>query len=740
MTHTRIAMVNLLKSAATVLALGGCVAGCSNLPKPGVATRIRTIASVGDKTLPVVAGAPGDAIVADREGPGPRPGEAGGVSGRVVDKQGQPIPNAEVRLAVGGTKRGRAVKAVTDESGAFTLHGLRRGVAYTVIAERADGADVLSGRAPVQAPEHDVRIVLRPDDDGGTGADGHGDGDGERDTPRNADPDPDAPPGRVHHASEGQDDAGEPEDRQSRRRPVRINAEDIPPAEDAEDITPPDSEEPPAARSKPRAPAAPPASGWRRGSTADNRRASQLPPSEPDSEPASEPVAEVVPLPRASPETKPDADRPAPPELDRTLATASSRPEPEPTPQPAPKPSSPAADPLAVAPELASPPPAPPAPSEAPVLADLVTPPASEPTPPPAAAPAAETSEKATPAESSAKSAEATTAPRDPLPPLDEPGTKPPAVADKPVPADSPGKGPPADAIAPTVSTPAPALPEATGPEAAGPAVPPQPAEGAAATASTPKPAVEPVSPPGPADAPTKQEDAPASAGVVDGTSAPEGIPAPRRHVTWGQLPPPTAPRLAAAEPRRTRPGKLGRSPARSKQKAEPDVPPTADGEPAACQFDSRRQQLLDFRLPDLQGRTVRFQDLNADLVLLDFWGTWCNPCLQSVPHLIDLQQRLGGSGLKVLGIAYEQLGTTAERVAAVGDSARKLGINYQVLLGDIETCPLQAAFHVQAYPTMILLDRQGRILWRDQGSSAGTLARLDRVIDAQARAAVARR
>ena len=44
----------------------------------------------------------------------------------------------------------------------------------------------------------------------------------------------------------------------------------------------------------------------------------------------------------------------------------------------------------------------------------------------------------------------------------------------------------------------------------------------------------------------------------------------------------------------------------------------------------------------------------------------------------------------------------------------------------DGDTCPVQQAFHVQAFPTLILVDRQGRVLWRDQGATPVTLRRLN--------------
>ena len=73
------------------------------------------------------------------------------------------------------------------------------------------------------------------------------------------------------------------------------------------------------------------------------------------------------------------------------------------------------------------------------------------------------------------------------------------------------------------------------------------------------------------------------------------------------------------------------------------------------CHFDPVERTLKDFQLPDAQGRMVAFHDLDADLVLLDFWGTWCAPCRKSIPHLNDIQKMLGGKKIQVIGIACER-------------------------------------------------------------------------------------
>jgi hypothetical protein len=113
--------------------LSGCShTGAFRSPPPD---DIKTIASIGDKALPIVAGAPGNSLRADTAGPDLPRSSRGRISGRVYDEEGRPVPNARVRLALGAAPAGKAVYANTDRSGAFTLAGLRPGSDYTVIAE-----------------------------------------------------------------------------------------------------------------------------------------------------------------------------------------------------------------------------------------------------------------------------------------------------------------------------------------------------------------------------------------------------------------------------------------------------------------------------------------------------------------------------------------------------------------------------------------------------------------------------
>ncbi len=146
-------------------------AGCSQTGgvRPGAASNMRTVASVGDKPLPIVAGEPGSSLRAETDELD-LPGSTGSrISGRVYDDRGKPVPNAKVRLAVSSSPGGKVVHDTTARDGAFTLRGLRAGLAYTVIAEYQGEDGIVTGRAQTKAPDGDVRISLQPREETGRG-------------------------------------------------------------------------------------------------------------------------------------------------------------------------------------------------------------------------------------------------------------------------------------------------------------------------------------------------------------------------------------------------------------------------------------------------------------------------------------------------------------------------------------------------------------------------------------------
>lgn len=110
-----------------------------------------------------------------------------------------------------------------------------------------------------------------------------------------------------------------------------------------------------------------------------------------------------------------------------------------------------------------------------------------------------------------------------------------------------------------------------------------------------------------------------------------------------------------------------------------------------------------DFTLNDSSGRPVRLSELRGDVVLLNFWATWCAPCRIEIPMFIAFQQAYRDRHFVVLGVALDDQGWNVVRPYA---DAKK--INYPVMVGDQTIADLFGG--LKAVPTTLIIDRQGRI------------------------------
>lgn len=117
------------------------------------------------------------------------------------------------------------------------------------------------------------------------------------------------------------------------------------------------------------------------------------------------------------------------------------------------------------------------------------------------------------------------------------------------------------------------------------------------------------------------------------------------------------------------------------------------------------------FLLEDLDGNRVSLADQRGKIVLVDFWATWCGPCLQELPHIQRLHEEYGGRGLVVLAIS------TDSQTEKVFPFVEKEGYTFPVLYADSQ---VQGAYGVRGIPAVYLIDRQGVMRFQKVGFGPG--------------------
>jgi len=134
-----------------------------------------------------------------------------------------------------------------------------------------------------------------------------------------------------------------------------------------------------------------------------------------------------------------------------------------------------------------------------------------------------------------------------------------------------------------------------------------------------------------------------------------------------------------------------------------------------------------DFELPRLDGGSERLSDhFGKDVVLVDFWATFCKPCLRAMPDLDALYRARKQRGFVVLGVSIDGPGSTADVQAAVA----RLGVSFPILL-DQESRAVALYNPRASAPFSVLIGRDGRVLTQREGYTTGANASIEHDIDA---------
>ena len=124
-----------------------------------------------------------------------------------------------------------------------------------------------------------------------------------------------------------------------------------------------------------------------------------------------------------------------------------------------------------------------------------------------------------------------------------------------------------------------------------------------------------------------------------------------------------------------------------------------------------------------LDGRRATLEDLRGQVVVLDFWATYCPPCREEIPHLVRMQKQFGPQGFKVIGL---NVGGEEDR-PKVPEFVKLYKIQYQLAEPEDET--VRRFLLTDDIPQTFVIDRQGRVVEHVVGFDGEVAARLERAV-----------
>jgi cytochrome c biogenesis protein CcmG/thiol:disulfide interchange protein DsbE len=130
------------------------------------------------------------------------------------------------------------------------------------------------------------------------------------------------------------------------------------------------------------------------------------------------------------------------------------------------------------------------------------------------------------------------------------------------------------------------------------------------------------------------------------------------------------------------------------------------------------RHAVADLAFPELNGGSWRLSEHRGQVVLINYWASWCGPCRQETPGLIDLARDYRYKGLSIVGVSMDEGGKPA-----VQSFLNEFHVPYPVLMPDLASPSAPA---VEALPTTVLIDRNGRAAKSYVGAVRETVFRAD--------------
>lgn len=125
----------------------------------------------------------------------------------------------------------------------------------------------------------------------------------------------------------------------------------------------------------------------------------------------------------------------------------------------------------------------------------------------------------------------------------------------------------------------------------------------------------------------------------------------------------------------------------------------------------SNAQTVPNFLLKDIKHQMQSYENLKGEkLTLIDFWATWCKPCIKAIPKLNEIFKEYKEKGVNIIGVNCDG----PRSISKVEPMSKALAIEYPVLL-DIDT-ELRIDLDVNYYPTLIMVNQKNEIVWLHEG------------------------
>ena len=130
------------------------------------------------------------------------------------------------------------------------------------------------------------------------------------------------------------------------------------------------------------------------------------------------------------------------------------------------------------------------------------------------------------------------------------------------------------------------------------------------------------------------------------------------------------------------------------------------------------RTPVANLTFPEFNGTPWRLSDHRGEVVLINYWASWCGPCRQETPGLIDLERNYRYKGLSIVGVSMDEGGRQA-----VEGFMREFHLPYPVLMPDLASPSAPA---IDSLPTTVLVDRNGRVAKSYVGAVRESVFRAD--------------